>query len=73
MEIITAIVSLIILIGFFYLVNMVSHIRNILRVQTYWMLGDKQLSDDAVKSLRVQGVITKKMENALKQGIDNKS
>ena len=77
MDIIAAIEGLIILIAFFYLVHLVSHIRNAARMQSYFNLIDRMngevlLSDTLFKNMRILGVLTKKQEKTLVERLGGK-
>ena len=67
MIVLTALLSIAILIAFFYLVHLVSHIKNILQYQIYWDLRDRGFSDRGLEDLRIKGVITRVMEKELKK------
>ena len=77
MDLLTAIEGLIILIAFFYLVNMVSHIRNIQRTLMYILVVDKLdseigWSEGMFDNMRRMGVITKTQETALKSRLEKR-
>lgn len=75
--ILVAIESIVIFIGFFYLIHLVSHLRNSRQMQAYFdlidrMNGEVLLSDTLFKNMRVLGVITKAQQQALTDRMESK-
>ena len=76
--ILTGILSIAILIAFFYLVHLVSHIRNILRAHTYWDIvadaGNKiVLTEIDLKNLQRMGIISDQQRSALMGILDKQA
>ena len=78
MNFITAIEGIIILIGFFYLINMVSHMRNGMRLQVYFFLMESiqegsDLTEIDIKNWRIRGVLSKAQEAQLRVTLSKKN
>ena len=72
-----AVEGLVVLVAFFYLIHLVSTIRNGQQVRAYWLLKVQlgelpDVSEDSFKRLSALGVINKQQAHALKELLGDK-
>ena len=76
-SLLAAVEGLVVLVAFFYLIHLVSTIRNGQQVRAYWLLKVQlgelpDASEDSFKRLSALGVISKQQAYALKELLGDK-
>jgi len=76
-SLLAAVEGLVVLVAFFYLIHLVSTIRNGLQVATFWQLLQEIevkhiVDEDGIKALSALGVINKQQAYTLKQKLTEK-